>query len=227
MFRRRSCPRVRARLSRLLYDGLSATSRLLAIGDKMVDAYKSHAPSIHRPQLVLAYNNNGVCAPRWLPKPSETALIPSTRLSCLCAPEVTELRRETHAQHESTQKSISVPATSVTSSAPPSRIYTTRLSNHAAAFLVMTGEQSTRAKLAQVQLEMAQHQNTIKFAPPEYHDDAKAEYAKLFKEQVALTKSLSASAGQSIALLGGTLSSSLPPTQFPPGYLGPRLHRSR
>ncbi|KAJ7797465.1 hypothetical protein B0H14DRAFT_2277993, partial [Mycena olivaceomarginata] len=42
----------------------SATLRLLAIGNKMVDTYKSHAPSIHRPQLVLVYNNNGV----WRPK---------------------------------------------------------------------------------------------------------------------------------------------------------------
>ncbi|KAJ7758441.1 hypothetical protein B0H14DRAFT_2634738 [Mycena olivaceomarginata] len=80
----------------------------------------------------------------------------------------------------------------------------------------MTGEQLTCTKLAQVQLEMVQHQNTTKFAPPEYHEDAKAEYAKLFKEQAALTKSLSTSAGQSIALLGGTLSLLLPPPNSPP-----------
>ncbi|KAJ7808016.1 hypothetical protein B0H14DRAFT_2380929, partial [Mycena olivaceomarginata] len=209
----------------------SATSRLLAIGDKMVDAYKSHAPSIHRPQLVLAYNNNGVWRPKMVTQTFRDGADSLNQALLSVRAEVTELRRETHAQHESTQKSISVPATSVTSLGSTVENLHTRLSNHAAAFLVMTGEQSTRAKLAQVQLEMAQHQNTIKFAPPEYHDDAKAEYAKLFKEQVALTKSLSASAGQSIALLGGTLSSSLPPPNSPPGILAPasiaRAERSR
>ncbi|KAJ7823166.1 hypothetical protein B0H14DRAFT_2827132 [Mycena olivaceomarginata] len=170
----------------------SATSRLLAIGDKMVDAYKSHAPSIHHRQLVLAYNNNGV----WRPKTVTQTFRDG-------ADSLNQALLSTHAQHESTQKSISVLATSVTS-------------------LGSTVEN---------QLEMAQHQNTIKFAPPEYHDDAKAEYAKLFKEQAALTKSLSASAGQSIALLGGTLSSSLPPSNSPPGILAPasiaRAERSR
>ncbi|KAJ7817913.1 hypothetical protein B0H14DRAFT_2601637 [Mycena olivaceomarginata] len=126
-----------------------------------------------------------------------------------------DLRRETCPQHKSTQQLISVLATSVTSLGSTVKNLHTCLSNHAAVFLIMTREQSMCTKLAQIQLEMAQHQNTIKFMPEEYHEEAKAEYGKLFNEQAALTRSLSASNGQSIALLGGTLGSSPPPNTPP------------
>ncbi|KAJ7670179.1 hypothetical protein DFH06DRAFT_1180173, partial [Mycena polygramma] len=108
-----------------------------------------------------------------------------------------EHKRETRTQHETQQRAIS-------------EVTKTVGSLHSAVGTI-------RAQLTQVQMTMNQHQNTIKFAPAECHDEAKAEYAKLFIEQTALTKSLASSAGQSIALLGGTLGSAIETPLVPPG----------
>ncbi|KAJ7912872.1 hypothetical protein B0H13DRAFT_1874451 [Mycena leptocephala] len=128
-------------------------------------------------------------------------------------------KRETRAQHESTQLSITAVSKSVSTLGSTVDHLHSCLSNHASAFLVLAGEQSTRAKLTQVQPEIAQHQSTLKFVPEEFHVEAKAECPRLYKEQISLTKSLAGSAGQSIALLGGTLTSSLPPPEMPPSIL--------
>jgi hypothetical protein len=180
----------------------SATLRLLAAGDKIVDAFKAHAPSIHRPQLVLAFNNNGVWRPKTVTQTFRDGADTLNESLKAIRADLQDFKRETRAQHESTQLSITAVSKSVSTLGSTVDHLHSRLSNHASAFLVLAGEQSTRAKLTQVQLEIAQHQSTLKFAPEEFHAEAKAECARLYKEQVSLTKSLAGSAGQSIALLG-------------------------
>ncbi|KAK7034798.1 hypothetical protein R3P38DRAFT_2771873 [Favolaschia claudopus] len=131
--------------------------------------------------------------------------------------ELRELKRETRAQFEATQISIATMTKSITTIGSAVDNLHHRVSNHSAAFLLQLNEQATRTRLAQVALEISQHMATIKFGPPDLHEAAKAEYAILLKEQAALTKKLSEGGGQALALLGGTLASTLPPPQTPPG----------
>ncbi|KAF7364248.1 hypothetical protein MSAN_01084600 [Mycena sanguinolenta] len=198
----------------------ASTSRVLAAGDRIVCEFKTNSPSIHRPQLVLAFNNSGVWRPKSMAQTfQDGANTLNEALNSLRA-EVHELKRETRANHESNQLAIkSISKAVVTLNSTVDTLHT-RLSNHGAAFLAMSAEQATRAELSQVQMYLAQHQNTLRFGPAERQAEAKVEYDRLYKEQKALMTKLSNGAGHPIALLGGTLGSSMPLPVTPPGIAG-------
>ncbi|KAJ7243122.1 hypothetical protein B0H12DRAFT_838919 [Mycena haematopus] len=195
----------------------ASTTRVLAAGDKLVSEFRSDSPSIHRPQLLLAFNNNGVWRPKSLTQTFQDGAVSVNAGLASIRAELLELKRETRAQFESNQLAISVISKSVSTLNSTVDSLHTRLSNHASAFLVQSAEQSTRAKLVQVQMEMAQHRNMMQFGDDTHHNDAKAEYNRLYEEQKTLMKNLSTSAGQAIAMLGGTLGSSIAPPVAPPG----------
>ncbi|KAJ7185758.1 hypothetical protein C8R46DRAFT_881675, partial [Mycena filopes] len=199
----------------------SATSRVLASGDLMVEAFKEHVPSMHRPQLLLAFNNNGMWRPKTVTQTFRDGADSLNEGLKAIRGELVEFKRETRAQHESTQLSITNVAKSVTIVSTTVEHLHTRLSNQASAILAITAEASTRAQLAQVQLEMAQHQSAIKYGLEEFRTEAKAEYGRLYTEQTRLTKSLSASAGVPAAFLGGTIGSSMTAPKIPPGITLP------
>ncbi|KAF7372733.1 hypothetical protein MSAN_00478600 [Mycena sanguinolenta] len=198
----------------------ASTSRVLAAGDRIVSEFKTNSPSIHCPQLVLAFNNSGVWQPKSMAQTfQDGANTLNEALNSLRA-EVHELKQETHANHESNQLAIkSISKAVVTLNSTVDTLHT-RLSNHSAAFLAMSAEQATRVELSQVQMYLAQHQNTLRFGPAEYQAEAKVEYDRLYKEQKVLMTKLSNGAGHPIALLGGTLGSSMPLPVTPPGIAG-------
>ncbi|KAJ7670831.1 hypothetical protein DFH06DRAFT_981093, partial [Mycena polygramma] len=207
----------------------SATSRLLSAGDEFVKRFSPNLPNIHRPQLVVALNNQGFWRPKSMTQTFRDGADSVNESLKALRGELQEHKRETRVQHETQQRAISEVTKTVGSLHSSLGVLGQRLANQASAFLALAGEQTIRAQLTQVQMTMNQHQNTIKFGLPEYHDEAKAEYAKLFIEQAALTKSLASSAGQSIALLGGTLGSAIETPLVPPGIarIQDRPERSR
>ncbi|KAJ7893412.1 hypothetical protein B0H14DRAFT_2334881, partial [Mycena olivaceomarginata] len=179
----------------------ASTTRVLAAGDKIVSEFKPNSPSIHCPQLVLAFNNSGVWRPKSMAQTfQDGASTLDAALNSLRA-EVHELKWESRAQHESNQLAISAVSRTVST--------------------LHTNVKSLHAELSQVQMHLAHHQNTLKFGPQEHHAEAKVECERLFKEQKALMQKLSSGAGHAIALLGGTLGSSMPPPITPPGIAAP------
>ncbi|KAJ7204064.1 hypothetical protein GGX14DRAFT_523281 [Mycena pura] len=195
----------------------ASTARVLAAGERLVSQFKGNSPSIHRPQLLLAFNNNGVWRPKSLAQTFEDGASSVNNALASLRAEVHELKRETRAQFESNQLAISAVSKTVTTLHSTVDSLHNRLSNHASAFLHQSAEQATRAQLVQTQMIMAQHQNTMRFGHPDHYADAKAEYDRLYEEQKALMNSLTKSAGRAIAMLGGSLGSSIAPPVAPPG----------
>ncbi|KAJ7814367.1 hypothetical protein B0H13DRAFT_2464854 [Mycena leptocephala] len=169
------------------------------------------------PSASTGLNNNGVWRPKSLSQTFQDGASSVNNALASLRAEVHELKRETHAQFESNQLAISAVSKSVSTLHSTVDSLHTRLSNHASAFLIQSAEQATRAQLVQVQMIMAQHQNTMRFGDADHYDEAKAEYNRLYEEQKTLMKNLSRSAGQAIAMLGGTLGSSIAPPVTPPG----------
>ncbi|KAF7336323.1 hypothetical protein MVEN_02180700 [Mycena venus] len=174
----------------------ASTTRVLVAGEKLVSEFRGDSPSIHRPQLLLAFNNNGVWRPKSLSQTFQDGASSVNNAIASLRAEVHELKRETRTLFESNQLAISAVSKSVSTLHSTVDSLHTRLSNHASAFLIQSAEQATRAQLVQVQMVMAQHQNTMRFG-----------YADHYAE----------SAGQAIAMLGGTLCSSITPPVNPPG----------
>jgi hypothetical protein len=74
---------------------MSDWTRVLAAGDRLVSEFRGDSPSIHRPQLLLALNNNGVWRPKSLSQTfQDDASSVNTALASLRA-EMQELKRET------------------------------------------------------------------------------------------------------------------------------------
>ncbi|KAJ7503894.1 hypothetical protein B0H11DRAFT_2352779 [Mycena galericulata] len=194
-----------------------ATSRLLAVGDDFDDQFKPKISSIHRPQLLVSYNNEGLYRPRTITQTFQTgADSMNEELKAFCA-ELSELRRESRAQHEATQLSVTALNSSVSTLFSHVEQMSTRLTNQTTAFLAMSTENSMRSQLTRVQMMMAQHRSTIKFGDEEDHEAAKDELRELKVQEVKLSQSLMASAGKPVALLGGTLGSTLRTPIVPPG----------
>ncbi|KAJ7936402.1 hypothetical protein B0H13DRAFT_2303796 [Mycena leptocephala] len=85
----------------------SATARLLALGDSFDKEFKHKTPNIHRAQMLLAFNNDGVYRPRPIAETSMTDGLNAIRA------EQGEFKHETCAQHESSQLAITALAASV------------------------------------------------------------------------------------------------------------------
>ncbi|KAJ7687242.1 hypothetical protein B0H17DRAFT_1203711 [Mycena rosella] len=204
-----------------------ASSHLLATGDAFDAHFKSKIPSIHRPQLLMAFNNEGLYRPRTVTETFKAgADSMSEELKAIRA-EMAEIRRESRAQHESTQLSVTALNGSVSKLFSHVDQMSTRLSNQATAFLAMSAENSMRSQLSQVQMMIAHHRATIRFGKKEDHEAARAKLKDLKVQETKLIHSLGASAGRPVALLGRTLGSAIRAPTAPPGLPAPVAPGSR
>jgi hypothetical protein len=78
-----------------------------------VSEFKGDSPSIHRPQLLLAFNNNGVWRPKSLSQTFQDGASSVNKAIASLRAEVHELKRDTCAQFESNQLATSAVAKSV------------------------------------------------------------------------------------------------------------------
>ncbi|KAJ7637994.1 hypothetical protein DFH06DRAFT_1138636 [Mycena polygramma] len=208
----------------------TATSRLLSSGDAFELYFKSKIPSIHRPQLLMSYNNEGLYRPKTVTETFRAGADSVNEAIKGLQTEMTEIRRENRVNHEATQATVSALTTSVTALFSQVENMSARLTNQASALLAMSTESSKRSQLAQIQMMMLQHRNTIRFGEVEDLEDTKAELALLKTQEANLNRSLTASAGQAVALLGGPIGRALPtpiptaPSSVTPPFVAPGLN---
>ncbi|KAJ7291664.1 hypothetical protein C8J57DRAFT_1588146 [Mycena rebaudengoi] len=204
-----------------------ATARLLALGDSFDLKFKNKIPNVHHPQILLAFNNDGVYRTRPIAETFQAGAASMTEGLNAIRAELAEFKRETRAQHESSQLAISALATSVGTISANVEHLSVRMTNHAAALIAITAEQGVRAQLTQVELHMNQQLSMINFGQPRHKVAAEAEYDRLMMKQKTLMDSLSASAGKPLALLGGSVGNAISPPVVPPGIPPPAPRREK
>ncbi|KAJ7877664.1 hypothetical protein B0H13DRAFT_1722462, partial [Mycena leptocephala] len=201
----------------------NATSRLLATGDAFDAFFKPKIPSIHRPQLLLAFNNEGLYRPKTVTETFKAGADSMNESLKSLQAEIAEIRRETRAQHAATQLSVAALTNSVTTLHTEIEHMSTRVSNQASAFLAMATENTARSQLAQCEMVILQWRTTLRFGDDSEKEEAKAELAKLKIQAAKLTQSLNASAGRPVALLGGSIGRVMPVPIVPPGIHSPSV----